>query len=62
MKKTFYFFAAFLCYYSSYSQLLPSGTSTIDNKFRSGGLALGYTTLPSFSTNKFLVNPLGEIK
>lgn len=56
MKKTFYFFAAFLCYYSSYSQLLPSGTSTIDNKFRSGGLALGYTTLPSFSTNKFLVN------
>jgi hypothetical protein len=31
----------------SYAQLLPTGTSTTDNKFRSGGLAIGFTTLPS---------------
>lgn len=39
-----------------FSQLLPTGTVTTDNKYRSGGIGIGYSTAPSFGTNKFLVN------
>jgi hypothetical protein len=39
-----------------FSQLLPTGTATTDNKYRSGGIGIGYTSAPSFGTNKFLVN------
>ena len=39
-----------------FSQLLPTGTVTTDNKYRSGGIGIGYSTAPSFGTNKFMVN------
>ena len=40
------------------AQFTPTGTSLTDNKYRSGGLALGYSNLlpPTFGTNKFMVN------
>src|SRR5690554_836928 len=56
MKKILYTFCLILFANIGYSQLLPTGTSTTDNKYRSGGLGVGYTSLPSFGTNKLLVN------
>jgi Phage T4 tail fibre len=56
MKKSIAFFLVFLVTNSMFSQLLPTGTVTTDDKYRSGGLGLGYTTAPTFGTNKFLVN------
>lgn len=56
MRKTIFILTAFLFVNLCYSQLLPSGTSTTDNKYRSGGLGLGYTSAPTFGSNKFLVN------
>lgn len=38
------------------AQFLPTGTSTTNERYRSGNLGLGYTTLPTFGTNKFMVN------
>lgn len=54
MKKTI----LFLCLAVNFvnSQFLTTGTVTTDNKFRLGGIGLGYSSLPSFGTNKFLVN------
>ncbi len=56
MRKTILFLAVSLFVNLSYSQLLPAGSSTDDNKYRLGGLGLGYSTAPSFGSNKFLVN------
>ena len=39
-----------------FAQLLPTDTSTTDNKYREGGLALGYPSAPTFSSNKLLIN------
>ena len=57
MKKTFSILALFLSTLVS-AQFTPTGTSLTDNKYRSGGLALGYSNLlpPTFGTNKFMVN------
>ncbi len=57
MKKTFSILALFLSTLVS-GQFTPTGTSLTDNKYRSGGLALGYSNLlpPTFGTNKFMVN------
>lgn len=38
------------------AQFLTTGTVTTDNKYRLGGIGLGYSSLPSFGANKFLVN------
>lgn len=60
MKKTFSILALFLCTLVS-AQFTPTGTSLTDNKYRNGGLALGYSSLlpPTFGTNKFMVNGNG---
>lgn len=56
MKKTIFILGLVMSFSNVFSQLLPTGTSTIDNKYRSGGIGIGYTTLPSFGTNLFMVN------
>jgi hypothetical protein len=56
MKKSIAFFLVFLVTNSMFSQLLPTGTVTTDNKYRSGAIGIGYTTAPTFGTNKFMVN------
>ncbi|MDK2773254.1 MAG: hypothetical protein KYX68_13685 [Flavobacterium sp.] len=57
MKKTLLIFGL-LIYSISFSQFLPSGTSTTDNKSRIGGIALGYNVfdLPPFNANKLMIN------
>ena len=39
-----------------FSQFLTTGTVTTDNKYRSSGIGIGHSTLPTFGTNKFMVN------
>jgi hypothetical protein len=39
-----------------YSQFVTSGTATTNNLFSGGNVGVGYTTLPTFSTNRFMVN------
>lgn len=57
MKKTILFLASLFFINFCYSQFLPTGTATNDNKFRLGSIALGYSTTPTtFGNNKFLVN------
>jgi hypothetical protein len=56
MKKTILSLSLTLMLNFGFAQLLPTGTSTTDNKYRVGGLGLGYSTIPTFGTNKFLVN------
>lgn len=56
MKKSILFLSLTFMLNFSFGQLLPTGTSTSDNKYRVGGLGLGYSSLPSFGSNKFLVN------
>jgi hypothetical protein len=56
MKKTILLFGAFLFANTLFSQFLPTGTLSTDNKYRSGGIAIGFTSTPTFGTNKFMVN------
>ena len=56
MKKSILFLVTFFCVNSTFSQFLTTGTLTSDNKYRLGGIGIGYSALPSFGTNKFLVN------
>ena len=57
MKKIFYTFILILFANIGYSQFLPTGTSTTDNKYRSGGLGVGFLSAPtSFGSNKFMVD------
>lgn len=39
-----------------FSQFLPTGTATNDNKYRSGAIGLGYSSAPTFGSYKFMVN------
>jgi hypothetical protein len=56
MKKTILFLSAILFANFGFSQFQTTGTLTTDNKYRSGGIGIGYSALPSFGTNKFMVN------
>jgi hypothetical protein len=56
MKKTFLLCLILLFANIGYSQFSPTGTNLTDNKFRAGGLGIGYSTTPTFGSNKFLVN------
>lgn len=56
MKKTLLFLGTLLCVNFGFSQFLISGTNANDNKYRFGGIGLGYNSPPSFGTNKFMVN------
>ncbi|MDD2987198.1 hypothetical protein [Flavobacterium sp.] len=55
MKKISFLFAVMITTVVS-AQWSPTGTSLTSNIFRSGSVGVGYTTTPSFGTNKFLVN------
>lgn len=57
MKKTILFLSLITGLFG-YSQFLPIGTSTTDNKVRVGGIGLGYTpfNVPTFGNSKLLVN------
>jgi hypothetical protein len=56
MKKTVLLLGAFLFANTLFSQFLTTGTLSTDNKYRSGGIAIGFTSTPTFGTNKFMVN------
>lgn len=57
MKKTFFIIGFILLIANiGYSQFTPTGVVTTDDKYRSGAIGLGYTSAPTFGTNKFLVN------
>jgi Phage T4 tail fibre len=56
MKKSITFLLVAFATNAMFSQLLPTGTVTTDDKYRSGAIGIGYTALPVFGTNKFLVN------
>jgi hypothetical protein len=60
MKKAILFLGAILFANSMFSQFTPTGTLLTDSKFRSGAIGLGYTTAPTFGTNKLMVN--GDFK
>lgn len=55
MKKLFLFVLLFVNGLI-YSQFLPSGTSTSTNIYRLGSLGIGYSSTPTFGTNKLLIN------
>lgn len=56
MKNNLIFFMV-LIVNMGYSQFLTTGTVTTDNKFRSGGIGLGFSNAPTFPVNmKFMVN------
>jgi len=40
----------------TYSQFVTSGTSTTNNLYSRGNVGIGYTTSPTFGTNKFMVS------
>jgi hypothetical protein len=56
MKKAILFYGAILFANLGFSQWSPTGTLLTDNKFRSGAIGIGYTTAPTFGTNKFMVS------
>ena len=56
MKKIILLFSAIFFANIGSSQFLTTGTLTTDNKYRVGGIGIGYSTLPAFGTNKFMVN------
>ncbi|MGV7106693.1 hypothetical protein [Flavobacterium sp. U410] len=56
MKNIFYLFCLTLSVNILHSQFLPSGISTTDEKYRLGGLGVGYSFTPVFGSNKFMVN------
>lgn len=54
--KNFYFtIALILSVNIGFSQFLTTGTLTTDNKYRSGGIGIGYVSAPTFGLNKFMV-------
>ncbi|MEM0543316.1 hypothetical protein WFZ85_11870 [Flavobacterium sp. j3] len=55
MKNLIFVIALMLSVNVIFAQLLPTGTATTDNKYRSGGIGIGYSTAPTFETNKFMV-------
>lgn len=55
MKKISFLFIAVFTTVAS-AQWSPSGTSLTSDIFRSGSVGIGYSSAPSFGTNKFLVN------
>lgn len=55
MKKISFLFTVMISTVVS-AQWSPTGTSLTSNIFRSGSVGIGYTTAPSFGTNKFMVN------
>lgn len=56
MKKAILFLALVFLGQEEYAQFLPSGTSTTNERYRSGSLGIGYTSLPVFGNFKFKVN------
>ena len=56
MKKIILLLGAILYANILFAKFLTTGTITTDNKYRSGGLGIGYVTAPAFSVNKFMVN------
>lgn len=56
MRKTILFLGAILSANFSFSQWNPTGSSITSNIFRTGSIGIGYTALPVFGTNKFMVN------
>lgn len=56
MKKAILFLALVFLGQEGYAQFLPTGTSTTNERYRSGSLGIGYTALPAFGTNKFMVS------
>jgi hypothetical protein len=56
MQNLFFTISFILSANIGFSQFLTTGTVTTDNKYRSGGIGIGYSSAPSFGTNKFLVN------
>lgn len=41
---------------TSFSQFVTSGSSLATNLWSGGAVGVGYTTVPAYGTNKFLVN------
>lgn len=60
MKKAILFLGAILFANVGFGQFTPTGALLTDAKFRSGAIGIGYTTAPTFGTNKFMVN--GDFK
>lgn len=58
MRKAFFILGFVFFTNIGLAQFLTTGTTTNDNKYRLGGIALGYpdTPAPNFGTNKFMVN------
>ena len=56
MKKIILLLGAILFANTLFSQFLTTGSQTTDNKYRLGGIGIGFTTPPSFGTSKFMVN------
>ena len=56
MKKAILILAIMLSSQTFRAQFLPTGPSETNEIYRSGNLGLGYTTLPAFGTNKFMVD------
>jgi hypothetical protein len=56
MKKSIPFLLVFFTTNVMFSQFLPAGTATTDNKYRPAAIGIGYSALPTFGTNKFMVN------
>lgn len=56
MKKVFSTIVLLAAANYSFAQLLPADASTTDDKYRSGGIALGYLKPPVFAPYKFMVN------
>jgi hypothetical protein len=57
MKKSILFFLVAFATNTMFSQFLPAGTATTDNKYRPAAIGIGYSALPTFGTNdKLMVN------
>lgn len=56
MRKTILFLGAILSANLGFSQWNPTGSSIMSNIFRTGSVGIGYTALPAFGANKFMVN------
>lgn len=60
MKKLVLAFLFLFSTSSLFSQWISSGILTTDNKYRPGGIGIGYTTAPAFGTNKLMVNGISS--
>jgi hypothetical protein len=56
MKNSITFLLVFFTTNAIFSQFTPTVTSTNDDKYRSGSIGIGFTTAPTFGTNRLLVN------